>query len=108
MSKRANRQGSIRRRGKTWFLRITTPGGKRVSVRTDAATRSEALDLLGKRLAEMSEGRSDPDAANTRVMDLYADLQRDYAINSKRVGDLACRWRHQAGSFTYRPRPSKR
>jgi len=70
--------------------------GKRVLVRTDAGTRSEALDLLGKRLAEMSEGRFDPDAAHTRVIDLYADLQRDYAINSKRVGDLACRWKHQA------------
>jgi hypothetical protein len=65
-------------------------------IRTDAGTRSEALDLLGKRLAEMSEGRFDPDAAHTRVIDLYADLQRDYAINSKRVGDLACRWKHQA------------
>ncbi len=94
MSKRANRQGSVRRRGKTWFLRISTSAGKRAEIRTEARTRSEALDLLGKRLADMSEGRFNPDAAHTRVTDLYADLKRDYEINDKRVKDLEKRWAH--------------
>ncbi len=47
----------------------------------------------------MSEGRFDPDAAHTRVADLYADLKRDYAINSKRVGDLSWRWKHLESVF---------
>ena len=94
MSKRANRQGSVRRRGKTWFLRISTSAGKRVEIRTEARTRSDALDLLGKRLAEMNEGRFNPDAAHTRIGDLYADLKRDYEINGKRVKDLEKRWAH--------------
>jgi integrase len=99
VSKRANRQGSVRRRGKTWFLRISTSAGKRVEIRTEARTRSDALDLLGKRLAEMNEGRFNPDAAHTRIADLYADLKRDYEINGKRVKDLEKRWAHLDSVF---------
>jgi integrase len=73
--------------------------GKRTQIRTDARTRSEALDKLRNKLTEMSEGRFDPDAAHTRVVDLYADLKRDYEINGKRVADLAKRWAHLEAPF---------
>lgn len=67
---------------------------RRVEIRTEARTRSDALDLLSKRLAEMNEGRFNPDAAHTRIVDLYGDLKRDYEINGKRVKDLEKRWAH--------------
>jgi integrase len=105
MSKRANGQGSVRKIAGAWYIRLTKPAnepgkpGKRTQIRTDARTRSEALDKLRNKLTEMSEGRFDPDAAHTRVPDLYADLKRDYEINGKRVGDLDWRWKHLQSAF---------
>jgi integrase len=106
MSKRANGQGSVRKIGGAWYIRLTKPSiehakpgerpklATRTQIRTEARTRSEALDLLNKKLVEKNEGRFNPDATHTRVVDLYADLKNEYKLSGQRVDGIAWRWKH--------------
>jgi integrase len=91
--RRANSEGSVRKKGRRWYLRISGPSG-RVEIKTKARTKREALALLGDRLAEMRHGLYDPGAERTRVVDLYDDLKRHYRLKGKREKDLAWRWKH--------------
>jgi integrase len=97
--KRANNEGSVRRRGRTWYLRISRDGTQR-DIKTSATTRTEALAALRARLQEIADNRSDPSAEQTRVRDLYEDMRRDYVINNRGVAALERRWRlHLAPAF---------
>jgi integrase len=98
VSKRANGQGSVRKRGGAWWVRVSVRG-KRVEIKTTAETRTEALAALNQKLTERAAGTLDPDAQHTRVADLFADLRRDYEINQKRAEDLDVRWKHLAPVF---------
>jgi integrase len=98
---RANFQGSVRKKGRRWYVRLTTSPNKEKGIRrrraeipTKARTRSEALVILGDRLTETRRGQWDPAAERTRVVDLYKDLRRHYRLKGKREGDLAWRWKH--------------
>lgn len=95
----ANRNGvKARQRGATWYVRISWRG-ERFERRTDATSRADAERIGRAWLADYEAGRADPDAARTRVADLWADLQRDYAINGRRLEDLAKRWLHLEPAF---------
>lgn len=94
-----NRNGiKARPRGATWYVRVSWRG-ERIERRTDATSRAEAERIGRAWLADYEAGRADPDAARTRVADLWADLQRDYAINGRHVEDLAKRWLHLEPAF---------
>jgi integrase len=95
--KRANGEGSARKKGGTWYVRILK-NGIRQEIRTKATNRSEALTALSNLRTKMAEGTYDPDAERTRVVDLYEDLKRDYAINQRR-SSLANRWKHLSPAF---------
>ena len=95
--KRANGEGNVRKKGRVWYVRVCR-NGAREEIRTNATNRSEALTELSNLRAKMADGSYDPDAARTRVVDLYDDLCRDYAIN-QRHSSLANRWKHLAPVF---------
>lgn len=82
-----------RQRGTVWYVRISF-NGERSERRTDATSESDAERIGRAILADLECGRQTPDAARTRVAELWADLQRDYAINGRRLEDLAKRWLH--------------
>jgi integrase len=97
MTKRANGEGTARKKGRTWYVRISRNGVRR-EIKTAATNRTEALAVLSQLRVKLAEGRYDPDAERTRVVDLYEDLRRDYAINQRR-SSLATRWKHLAPAF---------
>ncbi|HZR80392.1 MAG TPA: site-specific integrase [Candidatus Binatia bacterium] len=45
-------------------------------------------------LADYEAGRSAPDAARTRVAELWADLRVDYEVNGRHIENLAKAWKH--------------
>lgn len=94
-----NRNGvHARQRGSVWYVRISFLG-KRTELRTDATSQSDAERIGRALLADYESGRQDPDAARTRVADLFDDLRRDYAINGRHLEDLAKRWLHLEPAF---------
>lgn len=95
--KRANGEGSVRRKCGTWYVRVSRSGARQ-DIKTKATNRSEALDILSKMRAKIAEGTYDPDTEQTRVGDLYRDLKRDYAINQRR-SKLSNRWKHLSPVF---------
>lgn len=82
-----------RPRGTVWYVRITF-NAERIERRTDATSQSDAERIGRAILADLECGRQTPDAARTLVVELWSDLQRDYAINGRRLEDLAKRWLH--------------
>jgi integrase len=90
--KRANCEGSVRKKGRRWYLRLSGPSG-RVEIATNARTRSEAIAALNDRLTEMRHGVYDPAAERTRVVDLYEDLKREYQLSGKQPAAAALEWR---------------
>lgn len=95
----SNRSGvTARQRGTTWYARVSHRG-ERHEFRTDATSETDALRIGRATLAEWEAGRADPDAARTRVTDLWADLEADYRINGQHVADLAKRWKHLEPAF---------
>lgn len=87
-----------RLRGTTWYVRISFLG-RRHEQRTDATSQADAERIGRAILAEWESGRQDPDAARTRVADLWADLEADYRLNERRVEDLEKRWNHLRPAF---------
>jgi integrase len=96
-TKRANGEGSVRKKGGTWYVRIFK-NGARQEIATKAANRSEALTALSQLRTKIGEGTYDPSAERTRVVDLYEDLKRDYTINQRR-SSLVNRWNHLSPAF---------
>lgn len=95
----SNRSGvTARQRGTTWYARVSHRG-ERHEFRTDATSETDALRIGRATLAEWEAGRADPDAARTRVSDLWADLERDYAMNDRGAADLRKRWNHLQPAF---------
>lgn len=87
-----------RQRGSTWYVRISFLGD-RIEKRTDATSRADAERIGRAILAEWESGRQSPDAARTRVADLWADLECDYRVNERRIEDLDKRWNHLGPVF---------
>lgn len=88
----------VRQRGAVWYTRISFRG-ERYDARTDARSEAEAERIGRARLAELESGRANPDAARTRVAELWEDLRRDYVINERHVEDLPKRWRWLEPAF---------
>lgn len=87
-----------RQRGTTWYVRISWRG-ERPELRTNATSRTEAENFGRAQLAEWESGRACPDAARTRVAELWADLQADYRVNERDERDLTKRWNHLEPAF---------
>lgn len=99
MNTTAQRSGvHARQRGTTWYVRVSYRGA-RTEHRTDATTRAEAERVGRAMLADYEAGRANPDAARTRVVDLWADLETDYRVNERHVQDLRKRWNHLGPVF---------
>jgi integrase len=85
--------GAVKLHHGAWYIRFTY-GGKRKEERTNAKTEREARRILRNRLTDADRGDYLPEAAKTRVRELFEDMRRDYAINGKRETDLKKRWKH--------------
>ena len=88
------RRDGMRKRGDVWYIRLPLGNGERKEEPTKAKSRKEAKEFRDKRLVEMREGRFEPDAAKTRVVDLIDDLKRDYRVKGRNEKEVAQRWEH--------------
>jgi integrase len=90
--------GAVKLHHGAWYVRFSY-GGKRHEERTDAKTEREARSILRARLTDAERGDYLPDAAKTRMGELFEDMARDYAINGKLVVPLRNRWAHLSPVF---------
>jgi integrase len=84
--------GAVKLHHGAWYIRFSH-GGTRREERTNARTEREARKILRDRLTDVGRGEYLPDAAKTRVGDLYEDMARDYRLNGKDAGGLERRWK---------------
>lgn len=83
--------GSLRLRGRIWWVRYSYRG-KPIEESSGSTRRRDAVKLLRKRQGEMGIGRLvGPDAERTTFEDLAAMLVADYTVNERRSIDRARR-----------------
>lgn len=85
--------GSVRKRGRVWYIRVPTGSG-RIEIKTKAKTRREAEDMLKVKIAQRIEGFDIATPARVRVRELYEDMVDDYRRSGKTIADPPKRWRH--------------
>lgn len=83
MSRAAYGQGSVYRRGATWWITYNHRG-QRVRESARSPRRADAVDLLRRRLADLGAGRVPVVASRTAFEDLVSLLERDYRLKGRR------------------------
>lgn len=94
---RGNGQGSARKIGRKWYLRFTNEHGVRVEQVCEATSKTEAYQLLSKKIeaAALVRGRSPV----RTIAQLHDFVRRDRLALGKSVAELDKRWPHLASVF---------
>lgn len=94
---RGNRQGSVRKVGRVWYLRYVDRAGNRVEKSTDATSKTEAVQLVNREI-ERVWGRRGA-VKTTLVKDLLPLVEADYRHRGQDVYYVTKRWAHLAAPF---------
>jgi integrase len=100
-ARKARGVGKVRLRGSTWWIDYHVHG-KRYRESSESTVRSDAVELLRRRLAEHGKGRlvNPADEARLAMTDLFDALVVDYANNGRRSADtLGWRLKHLRAAF---------
>jgi integrase len=82
--------GHVYRRGKLWWIKYSV-GGVRQHESSRSETKSEAVDLLKRRLQEAGQRRNTREVEKTTFSDLEGLLVNDYRVNGRKSLDTAKR-----------------
>ena len=96
--KRKRGDGGIYRRGQTWWIKYYL-NGKAAYESSKSENDAEARKLLRKRLGEVENGTSNPDAEKVTVAELADDVVTDYRVNGQDSLDKAIRSANRIKKF---------
>lgn len=93
VSRRGNREGSLRRKGKIWYGVVSVPGGARRELSLKTEKKLVATDRLRKLLEDAVQGRVVPKKDIVRVRDGWKRLVDNYRATGRREIPTG-RWKH--------------